>query len=194
MILKRKRLALSTGKAGTNRCSPLISQNRAKKKGRPCTCCPMMSNSGSIRSSATGKSFNLPEGNCKSRNVIYCAECSLCNKQYTGKSTIKLQTRIAGHRSHVGYEDGLTIESDERTLAEHLQEIHHLHSVDTFNSNYSFNVLELSPGNLDLAEQKWVNRLLTIQPFGLNKEKPGGVLGSFRSMANRSLDLKIQCL
>ena len=195
MILKRKRLALSTGNTpGTNRCSPLINQNRSKKKGRPCTCCPMMSNSESIRSSATGKSFKLPEGNCKSRNVIYCAECSLCNKQYTGKSSNKLQTRIAGHRSHVGYEDGLIIESDERTLAEHLQEIHHLHSVDTFNSNYSFTVLELSPRNLDLAEQKWVNKLLTIEPFGLNKEKPGGVLGSFRSMVNRSLDLKIQCL
>ena len=74
-----------------------------------------------------------------------------------------------------------------------MKEVHSLHSVDLFNSNYSFTVLEVSPRNLDQAEQKWTNKLMTLQPFGLNKEKPGGVLSSISSMCKRSLGLiKIQ--
>ena len=155
----------------------------------------MMSEMETITSSATGVTFNLPEANCKSRNIIYCAECFLCNKQYTGKSSNKLHTRIIGHRSHVGYTDENFInESDEKTLAEHLKEVHNFDSVDHFNSNYSFTVLEVSPRNLDQSEQRWANKLMTLRPFGLNKEKPGGVSSSTSLMCRRLLDLRIQRL
>ena len=36
-----------------------------------------MSNSSTIKSTATGRSYNTPLGNCKSRDVVYCAECIL---------------------------------------------------------------------------------------------------------------------
>ncbi len=128
---------------------------------------------------------------------MYCAQCNLCNKQYTGKSTNKLQTRIVGHRSHVGYDsdyDDIINESDEKTLAEHLQEAHIFSSVDQFNSKFLFTVLEVSPRNLDQSEQRWADKLMTLRPFGLNKEKPGGISSSTSSMCRRSLDLKIQRL
>ena len=54
----------------------------------------------------------------------------LCNKQYTGKSTTKLETRISGHRSHVG-EMTFDSETDEATL------------VDQFNSNYYLTIIEI---------------------------------------------------
>ena len=152
MILKRKSFALNAESPGTKRCNPLLNNIRAKKKGRPCNACPMMSEFETITSSATGKTFNLPEANCKSRNIVYCVQCYLCNKQYTGKCSNKLQTRIVGHRSHVGYSDDNVInESDEKTLAEHLQKVHHFVSVDQFNSNYSFttvNVLYFAGTNI----------------------------------------------
>ena len=84
-----------------------------------------------------------------------------------------------GYRSHVGYSDDLISETDERTLAEHLKEAHNFNSVDCFNSNY---ILDVSPRDLDHSEQKWVNRLVTLKPFGLNKEKPGDVSSSVSSM------------
>ena len=59
-----------------------------------------------------------------------------------------MQTRIVDHRSHVGYSDDNVInESDEKTLEEHLQEVHHFVSVDQFNSHYSFTISEVSPSN-----------------------------------------------
>ena len=74
------------------------------------------------------------------RSVFYVTS----SIHYTGRSTTKLQTRIVGHRSHVGYSDDLISETDERTLAEHLKEAHHFNSVDCFNSNYIFSILDVS--------------------------------------------------
>ena len=101
----------------------------------------------------------------------------MCNIQYTGKSTTKFQSRISNHRSHVG-DDCFDPNTAEATLAEHLHNDHNLNSVDLFISNYSFTILELGPRNIDFAEIKWANRLMTMRPFGLNKEKPGGVIDS----------------
>ena len=57
---------------------------------------------------------------------------------------------------------------------------------------YSFTILELGPRNIDFVGQKWAKRLMTMRPFGLNKEKPGGIIGSTSNMCRRSLDFKIQ--
>ena len=108
----------------------------------------------------------------------------MCNIQYTGKYTTKLQSRICNHRSYVG-NDCFDPDTDEAKLAKHLHNDHNLNSVDLFNSNYSFTILELGPRNIDFAEQKWANRLMT--PFGLNKEKPGGFIGSTSYMCRRLL-------
>ena len=193
MILKRKKYALATNmeSTGSARCTPLISDNIGNKRGRPCSVCPLMSNRNSITSTATGKFFKTHYANCKSRNVIYCAECYLCRLQYTGKTTTFIRSRICVHRSHVG-DSMFDDESDEAALAEHLQVVHKLDSVDHFNSNYTFTILENSPKDLDASEQRWVSRLMTMRPFGLNKEKPGGVVDSITSMCKRSLDCVIQ--
>ena len=77
LLLKRKHFALTAdhNDSGTKRCNPLI--NMKEKRGRPCSTCPLISNESYIKSSATGKVFRLPEGNCKSRKIVYCAECFL---------------------------------------------------------------------------------------------------------------------
>ena len=106
-------------------------------------------------------------------------------------STTKLQSSISNHRSHVG-DDCFDPDTDEATLAEHLHNDHNLNSVGLFNSNFSFTILELGPRNIDFTDQKWANRLMTMRPFGLNQEKPGGVIGSTSYMCRRLLDFKIQ--
>ena len=111
-------------------------------------------------------------------------------KQYTGRTANKLQSRISGHRSHVG--DTVYDDSDDAALAEHLHEVHGLDRVEHFNQNYEFTVLEINPRNLDAAEQRWVSRLVTMKPFGLNKEKPRGVADTVKTMFRKSLVSKNQ--
>ena len=148
-----------------------------------------MSDKKSVTSTATGESFKTPSGNCKSSNLVYLAECRLCSQQYTGKTTNRLQKRIAGHRSHVlGYtQEEDDEESDDKALAEHLHSEHQLDTVAAFNLSYSFTILQLNPRNLDKCEQKWVSRLATLHPFGLNREKPCGIADSILNMSQRAL-------
>ena len=45
-------------------------------------------------------------------------------------------------------------ETDEAALAEHLHKDHNFDTIDMFNLNYTFSILELCPKDLDKAEQR----------------------------------------
>ena len=95
-----------------------------------------------------------------------------------------MRKRISGHRSHVGEND--FEDSDEATLARHLKEDHNFDSVDQFNNNYSFTALEYGPRDIDVAEQRWISKMITMRPFGLNRDKPLGVSDSIQQMLKKS--------
>ena len=190
-LLQRKRLALENPSAppGTVRCTPLLPPDGKRKRGRPCKSCNMMSHNKAVTSKTTGRTYKAPAGNCKSSNLVYCAQCKLCLKQYVGKTVTKLQCRISGHRSFVNKTTRCdsSEDSDEAALAEHLHKDHNFDTIDDFNNNYSFSILEIGPFELDMAEQRWVSRLVTMRPFGLNIEKPSGVCDSIKTMSRKSL-------
>ena len=125
----------------------------------------------------------VTSGCCKSKCLIYCVQCVLC-KQYTGKTDVHIGKRICTHRTHVNKTPG-DEETDESALADHLRADHNLFSVEDFNSHYQFTILEVEPANLDTCEQKWTNRLVTMRPFGLNIEKPGGVADTITTMPQK---------
>ena len=147
-----------------------------------------------IKSTVSGKSYKAPPGTCKSHNLIYCAECMLCHKQYVGKTVNKLQKRISGHRTYVNKLDNILdfVESDDTALAHHLKQDHNFDTIRLFNLSYKFTILENNPHSLDDAEQRWVNRIVCMRPFGLNVEKPGGVTESYQSMTRKSLQNSLQ--
>ena len=108
-----------------------------------------MSGNDTITSSSNGKLYKTPSADYKSRNIIYCATCMYCLKQYVGKSNCKLQARVSGHRSHMNdlvFDDQI----DDATLAEHLNLVHNLDAVEFFNLGFAFTVLQLSPFDLDV--------------------------------------------
>ena len=72
-----------------------------------------------------------------------------CLKQCVGKSNCKLQDRVSGHRFHMNdlvFDDQI----DDATLAEHLNLVHNLDTVEFFNLGFAFTVLQLSPFDLDV--------------------------------------------
>ena len=147
-----------------------------------------MSNKNFVKSHHTGKRYHTPAANCQSKMLIYVAECLICEKQYTGKTTCKLQTRISGHRSHINKTTKtILLDTDEAALCEHLK-THHQPATYTelFNINYSFTVVQINPPDLEKCEQLWVSRLVTMEPFGLNIEKPQGVADSIITMSQKA--------
>ena len=185
LLLKKKQIALATPDSenkGASRCTPAVIAGTKRLRGRPCQACDMMSEKAFIRSHVNSKTFRAPEGTCKWRCLIYCAECRKCSKQCVGQTTRELRQRISGHRSHVGRPPDDT-NSDDSSLAEHLKSCHGEITTTAFNRTYMFTILEIEPGNLNTAEQKWVSQLPSLSQMGLNQEKPLGVVNSFLSLA-----------
>ena len=107
----------------------------------------MMSNKSIIKSTATGKTFKTPSGNCNSSNVVYLAECRLCGKQYTGRTVQLLRKRINGHRLWMnktktpnGDDNSDFRNEDEAALSDHLKSVHNLVTSDDFDKNLQFTV------------------------------------------------------
>jgi hypothetical protein len=80
-------------------------------------------------------------------------------------------------------------DTDDATLAEHLHLCHHVMDSDSFNHSYSFTVLQIFPYDIDSCEQRWVDRLITLSPFGLNKVAPNEVSDSIGNICCKSLGL-----
>ena len=90
--------------------------------------------------------MNCAGGDCKSFNLNYCAQCSICNKAYIGKTVQQLGRRISQHRSPIQALGTSTCISrndidDTNTLAAHAIE-HNLRTKAGFNSLYKFYVLK----------------------------------------------------
>ena len=195
LILNRKAFSTecedSSSPKGTVPCTSILDP---PKRGRKCNACPLMSKNHTITSRVDQKVHNTPEGNCKSKGLIYAAECTKCTKQYVGQTTTELRVRISGHRSWMEKnreeeeeenQSGSFVRKDEGALADHLKQCQHFETGNDFNKGYKFTILMKNPENYNKAEQNWINRLVTMSPYGLNLDKPCGVSATMIDMSMR---------
>ena len=136
-----------------------------------------MSNKFLVKSSSNQKQFHTPYATCKTKLVVYLAECKQCDKQYVGRTVQQLGDRISGHRGWMNrnkpkYIDSKFEDEEEAALAEHLRTVHGLSSSDNFISTYLFTVLRIcQPNKIDNLEYEWISVMRTLTPFGLNIAK-----------------------
>ena len=198
IVLSRKRFALgrAVNNGATTRCTPLDTRRR----GAPCLSCNMMSGVSTIKSHARGTCYRTGGGNCKSRNIVYSAQCTECCLQYVGQTTQELRARISGHRVHCKdrasdfvrcreTRDPGDLNNDGVALVDHMWSVHGKHSKEHFASMYRFSVCaaDVSPRSLDSVEQAWVAKLRTMRPEGINIANPGRVRQGLVTRVLRSL-------
>ena len=88
-----------------------------------------------IKSVVTGKSYKIRQSlSCRTDYIIYCAICTICNKQCVG-SSVKIRARLSNHKSH--------IKQRKRTcrLVNHFIDNFHHHQL----SNLKFVLIERPP-------------------------------------------------
>ena len=170
------------------RCTP---ETAARKRGQPCKSCRLMSGVPTITSRVDKRTHTVAGGDCTTKRLIYAAEC-FCGFQYVGQTVNTLRTRINGHRAWMtknkkdDEEDPDNFRrKDDGALAEHLKDCHKLATPDDFDNSYKFHILITNPNNLDKSEQKWVDKLITMHPMGLNLDKPCGVSARMLEMVAR---------
>ena len=105
---------------------------------------------------------------CHSINVIYLITCTNCNAMYIGQTSRPLRTRIAEHLRNI-------LTNADTSVSTHFNSSCKL-------QHFSFTALEHCPNTSKrlLKENRWIERLHTLQPQGLNES---------RNVFNRSLRL-----
>ena len=83
------------------KCSPCSANNRT-------LCCNQLVSSSTFKSQQTNKSYTIfHQLNCSSAYVIYLMECTLCRKQYVGKSETSFNIRLNNHPKDVKKPDAI---------------------------------------------------------------------------------------
>ena len=128
-----------------------------------CELCHIVPKCNFVTSKASGQKFGLQcgESNCASMNVVYVLWCTICGLQYVGQ-TNNLRLRLNNHKScarNVG-----VVKDSVFRLYEHYRA----------NPEHSFNCTVLQTIHsydstcLKRLESKWIHRLRTFYPLGLN--------------------------
>ena len=139
------------------------------KRPKTCRYCPKLNRSGKIVSHTHKQTFQcMTNVNCQSENLIYLITCSLCGIQYVGPTKNRILTRFKGH-----YQDIKT--NNDTTVARHFNKCSPKNNGQP--SDFSISVLSFihqqphtqsSQLSRDAEEKKWMHRLGTILPQGLN--------------------------
>ena len=138
-----------------------------KRGNNPCRYCTRLNLSGSIISTSTRRSYLTKQyTTCKSNNLIYCMTCKTCNKQYVGQTKNTLGKRFSKHF------DNIRLTKEDDPIGRHFTSSNHngiddviIHVLDFIKAP-----IDSIPGQTlrDELERKWIHRLQTIVPLGIN--------------------------
>ena len=146
--------------------APTKSQKCGAKSCKSCRLLPCKGENWTVN----GKIVSVPEHNldCKTRSVIYAAQCSLCSIEHTyvGQTQQPFHKRANGHRGCFDVDDQEKIEKSALSL--HAAENH----PDKFNMDiFKFMILEsVKPSQLNRRESIHIENLRT-NVMGLNRMK-----------------------
>ena len=118
-----------------------------------------------IKSVTTGKSYKIRQSlSCRTYYVIYCAICTLCNKQCVD-SSIKFRSRLSNHKSH--------IKENKRTcrLVNHFIDNSCSHTLSDLKFIFIEQVTTKTEKFLEYREGYWQAQLWTYEPYGFNPKK-----------------------
>ena len=159
---------------GGNKFNPNHQTNPTKQTGlsAPCTaerklkCCKHIVETTTFKSNVTNKSYTIRhKANCKSSNVLYLLECTLCRLQYIGKSETYFYLRLNNYRSEVK-------KDNPSPSAKHFKLPGH-----NFDEHARFTIIEKieTPESItektryiEQREDSWIRTLRTLTPQGIN--------------------------
>ena len=133
-------------------------------KSKDCKYCKLLDKSGNIQSDNKNieSKWNIT---CNSSNVIYCIECTRCQKRYVGQTKRKIKERLREHLYN--------IKKDNKTdMSYHFNTNQHKGECDM--KVYILDFIYEAPDSKraaklrDTIEHNWIHKLRTVAPKGLN--------------------------
>ena len=140
------------------------------QRSTKCRYCPILNKTGTIKSHSNNKTFkSMTKVNCHSSNLIYVITCKTCGTQYVGQTKNHLQTQFQGHFNDIDYDR-------DTTVARHLNRCTN-QDTNPILKRFEITIVSFikSPADSSLSKQlrdkeekRWMRRLSTIMPSGLN--------------------------
>ncbi len=149
-------------------------ETRNKCNTKNCEYCAILDHSGRITSTYTGRIYYAGKNvTCKSSNIIYYITCKACKKQYMGQTTLRCMDRIQAHFNAITSKDP----RQQTDISRHFKQNDHngradvqVHILDFI---YAFPDTHLAATMRDETEFRWIHRLRTQLPMGINTmDKP----------------------
>ena len=145
--------------------------------------------------SINGLNIKPAVGTCSSYNIVYIFICNLCkNKCYVGRTVRPLHVRVREHRNKFYKllrdpsvrlsDEFLNDTNDMYSVGVHLIDEHNLTNKLDFGPSYEvFILMNSSPSNLEDNEHKFIQKLRTLRPHGINSCDPFGIPLLFENKA-----------
>ena len=129
--------------------------------------CPMMSEKGTVV--INGVDMSCSGGDCKSRNIIYYFQCTVCKLGYVGKTDQPLHKRVNGHRNCKVIEDE---DITDFQILYHHSSLHDLPFLDCYRI---WVIKQVAPSELSATELEFIRKFKSLHPFGLSIDNPMGI-------------------
>ncbi|KAJ8020195.1 hypothetical protein HOLleu_39720 [Holothuria leucospilota] len=140
----------------SSRSTPVVHRGTFKTHARNCVTCSALRETTHVVSHTTGERFHLntTSTTCTTKEVIYLINCLDCGKQYVGETGSELKVRHRGHRQE--------FRKCHTPLGFHFQTCQRCELIGLQNLTNS------TKQNREEAELKWIYRLKTYAPLGIN--------------------------
>ena len=126
-----------------------------KTHSKNCVTCNVLQETNRVSSNATGERFTIFSSiTCTSIGVVYLINCTDCGKQYVGETGGELRVRHRGHRQE--------IRKANTPLGQHFQICKNFELIGLQS------LTNLSKQTREAIELKWIYRLGSLSPVGIN--------------------------
>ena len=152
--------------AAQNNAQPRVPNTRRCQRAH-CLYCNKLDRTGTIHSSTTNRSYMTRTNiSCRCTNLIYAIRCLACDKIYIGQTKRRIMDRLMEHFRNIRQGCNTHIVGRHYNLPGH-----------TGLNNVSVSILEFISAHpesarasaiRDGAEKKWIYRLRSLVPIGLN--------------------------
>ena len=134
-----------------------------------CRYCPLIDKSGILISHSNGRKFHsMQHVNCQSSNLIYVITCNHCGIQYVGQTKNRILKRFQGHIFDIAHDTDTTVARHFNRCPTETPSLHKGMRISVATFIPSLPDTREAKLRRDSEEKRWMHRLGTITPNGLN--------------------------
>ena len=148
---------------------PPLSETRLCHNKNKCRYCPLLNTSGKFKCKTDSNTYDCKSHiNCQSSNIIYLITCRSCGIQYVGQTKNKLLTRFQSHHFDIKHNNDTTVARHFNRCPKPIPGKFEGMEISILSFFQQPPSSRASQELRDREEKRWIHRLSSVVPRGLN--------------------------